>query len=144
MIVETAALSRLRGQVTMVDGGFDPLHPGHVAYFREAAELGLPLLVNVSPDSWVGRKHRPLLTQQERAEVIDAIRWVTYTHLSAGTTLAILELLQPAIYAKGADWQGKLPQAELDACAAGGSRIVYLDTVLNSSSAILRRWEGQE
>ena len=36
MIVATRELSGHRGRVTMVDGGFDPLHPGHVAYFEAA------------------------------------------------------------------------------------------------------------
>jgi glycerol-3-phosphate cytidylyltransferase-like family protein len=41
MIVATEQLGAHRGRVAMVDGGFDPLHGGHVAYFREAARLGV-------------------------------------------------------------------------------------------------------
>jgi FAD synthase len=37
MIVGRDDLADLRGTVTMVDGGFDPLHPGHIAYFERAA-----------------------------------------------------------------------------------------------------------
>ena len=61
MIVATDELHQHRGAVTMVDGGFDPLHPGHIAYFRAAEALGLPVLCNISADEWVARKHRPLL-----------------------------------------------------------------------------------
>ena len=117
MIVSTEDLGRYRGAVTMVDGGFDPLHHGHVAYFEAAAALGLPVLCNVSSDEWVARKHPPLLDQAERAAIIDAIRWVDYTHLSAVETVDVLRLLSPRYYAKGADWEGRLPDGR-----AGGLR----------------------
>ncbi len=142
MIVETAELARHRGAVTMVDGGFDPLHPGHVAYFGAAAALGPPVLCNVSSDEWVGRKHRPLLSQRERAQVIDAIRFVDLVHLSTGSTADVLATLEPRYYAKGADWEGRLPPEELEVCAEHGIEVVYLDTVIDSSTAILARYDG--
>lgn len=141
MIVSTEALPDYRGAVTMVDGGFDPLHRGHIAYFEAAAGLGLPLLCNVAPDAWVGRKHPPLLEQADRAAIVDAIRFVTYTHLAAGTTESVLRRLGPRFYAKGADWRGRLPEEELAACAELGTEVVYLDTVLDSSTALLDRYE---
>lgn len=140
MIVATADLAPYRRAVTMVDGGFDPLHAGHVAYFEAAAGLGLPVLCNVSGDDWVARKHRPLLPQAERAAVIDAIRFVDLVHLSSGSTVDVLAALEPRYYAKGADWQGRLPAEEAALCAARGIEIVYLDTVLDSSTAILERY----
>lgn len=142
MIVPTPELHRHRGAVTMVDGGFDPLHPGHIAYFRAAAELGRPVLANVSGDDWVARKHRPLLTQQQRGELLDAIRWLELVHLASTSTAAVLEELRPAAYAKGADWRDRLPEDELAVCAAHGIEIVFLDTVLDSSTAILARYDG--
>lgn len=141
MIVGRDELAGLRGLVTMVDGGFDPLHGGHVEYFRLAAELGVPVLCSVSPDEWVARKHPPLLPQAERAELIDAIRYVTYTYAAAESTAEVIELAAPKIYAKGADWRGRLPDRELDVCARAGTEIVFLDAVRNSSTAILQRWE---
>jgi cytidyltransferase-like protein len=144
VIVATADLPRYRGAVTMVDGGFDPLHHGHVSYLEAAAALGLPVLCNVSSDDWVRRKHPPLLDQQERAALVDAIRFVDLTHLSAGDTLDVLRLLRPRYYAKGADWRGHLPDAEQAACAELGIEVVYLDTVLDSSTAILERYERRQ
>lgn len=133
----TEELARHRGAVTMVDGGFDPLHAGHIAYFRAAAELGLPVLCNVSGDEWVGRKHPPLMPQAERGAIIDAIRWIDLVHLSDAPTASVLAALEPRFYAKGADWRGRLPADETALCAERGIEIVYLDTVLNSSTAIL-------
>jgi cytidyltransferase-like protein len=124
----------------MVDGGFDPLHPGHVEYFRAAAELGAPVLCNVAPDTWVARKHPPLLSQAERGALIDAIRFVDYVHLAAGSTEDVLRALAPRYYVKGADWRGRLPDDQLAICAERGIEVVYLDTVRDSSTAILERY----
>ena len=43
MILAFDELHPYRGRVAMVDGAFDPLHKGHVEYFRAAAGLGLPV-----------------------------------------------------------------------------------------------------
>jgi len=139
MIVDTDGLSALAGSVSMVDGGFDPLHRGHVAYLRAAAELGLPVLCNLAPDSWVARKHPPLLAQAERAEVVDAIRWVDYIHLASGSTADVLRTLRPRYYVKGADWRDRLPEEESAVCAELEIEPVFLDTVLDSSTAVVER-----
>jgi cytidyltransferase-like protein len=144
MIVRTEELERHRGAVAMVDGGFDPLHAGHVAYFRAAAALGAPVLCNLASDEYVARKHPPFLTQVERAEVIDAIRWIDFVHPSSTTTVEVLALLEPRYYAKGVDWEGRLPADEAELCAERGIEVVYLDTVLNSSTAILARYARGE
>ena len=140
MILPTQRLGELAGTVTMVSGGFDPLHPGHLAYFRAAAELGAPLLVNVSGDEWVARKHVPLLTQPERMQLIDALEMVEYVHAEQGTTAEVLGVLRPRYFAKGADWEGRLPDDELAVCNAHGVEIVFLDTVVDSSTDVLRRF----
>lgn len=139
MIVAFEDLPRLAGQVSMVDGGFDPLHAGHVRYFREAREkLGAPLLCNVSSDAYVAKKHRPLLSQAERVELIDALSMIDFVHPSAGTTEDVLEQLRPLAYVKGIDWKDRLPPRQVEICREHGIRIEYLDTVTNSSSKILR------
>lgn len=140
MLVTSGDLRKLQGSLTMVDGGFDPLHGGHIDYLEAAARLGRPVLCNVAPDAWILRKHPPLLPQAERARIIDSLRFVDYTHLSQGTTEAVLEILRPRCYAKGSDWKGRLPQEQLDLCERLGVEIVYLETVTNSSTAILRRY----
>jgi cytidyltransferase-like protein len=142
VIVTTGELAALGLRLTMVDGGFDPLHAGHVRYFRAARELGDPVLCNVSSDEWVARKHPPLLPQDDRAAIIDAIRFVDYVHVSHTTTADVLEQLRPARYAKGRDWQGRLPDEELAICRERGIEVVYLDTVTDSSTAILERFRN--
>ena len=137
MILTTEQLAPFRGAVTMVDGGFDPLHPGHIAYFRAAARLGPSVLCNIAPDTWVSQKHRPLLPQADRAVLIDALRDVSLVHAAPGATEDVLRALSPRFYAKGADWRDRLPPEQLEICAAQGTEVVFLDTVLGSSSAIL-------
>jgi cytidyltransferase-like protein len=142
LIVASDALAELAGKVTMVDGGFDPLHAGHVEYFRAAAELGLPVLCNVSSDEWIARKHPVLLPQAERVEIIDAIRWISYTHLSSQPTVDVLRALRPRYFAKGADWEGRLPDDEQAACAELSVELRFLDTVRGSSTAIAERFRS--
>lgn len=137
MILAFEQLEAHRGQVAMVDGAFDPLHQGHIAYFRAAASLGVPVLCNVASDTYVSSKHPPLLTEDQRAVVVDAIRYISYTHINRFDTETILRELRPKYYVKGKDWEGRLPPEQVDICRDHDIGIVYLDTVLESSSRLL-------
>jgi cytidyltransferase-like protein len=127
----------------MVDGAFDPLHRGHIEYFRAASELGVPLLCNVASDAYVRTKHPPLLPEDQRAAVVDAIRFITYTHINGADTETILRQLRPRYYVKGSDWVGRLPADQVTICRDHGIEIVYLDTVLDSSSRILQEFAAR-
>lgn len=142
MILEFARLKDYRGRVAMVDGAFDPLHRGHVEYFRAAAEkLDVPLLCNVASDRYIRTKNRPpLLPEDQRAAVIDAIRYITYTHINLFDTETILRELRPKYYVKGSDWQGRLPAEQVTICSEHGVEVVYLDTVFDSSTRILTEY----
>ena len=144
MILGTRELDTIGCKVVMVDGSFDPIHEGHVAYFRAAAELGLPVLCNIAPDSWTSTKHAILLSQHQRALVIDAIRYISYVHASELSTYEVLNLLKPSSYVKGNDWlaRGGIPEKEMKVCQELGIKVIYLDTVLNSSSALLDAWQN--
>jgi cytidyltransferase-like protein len=141
MIVAWDDLPNLAGKVAMVDGSFDPLHEGHIAYFSAAAELGWPLLCNIANDSWTIKKHPVLLGQQSRAVVIDAIRHVSYVHCAEVTTCEVLQKVRPVAYVKGNDWltRGGVPQEEVDVCQRLRIEIRYVDTVLNSSSRLINQ-----
>ena len=145
MLLTADQLSQYRQQVAMVDGSFDPIHDGHIGYFKAASELGAPLLCNVAPDSWTASKHAVFLSQQQRGVVLDAIRYIDYVHLAAVPTVEVLKLLQPKMYIKGNDWieRGGIPQVEAEVCSKYGIEVVYLQTVTNSSSQILARWSEE-
>jgi cytidyltransferase-like protein len=142
MIVTFDELATLRERVAMVDGSFDPLHRGHIEYFREAWERAtrqqVDLLCNVASDRYVRTKHEPLLSDVDRVAIIDAIRYISYTHLNEHDTETILRQLQPKYYVKGSDWIGRLPQEQERICREHGIEILYLETVLNSSTRILQ------
>jgi cytidyltransferase-like protein len=128
-----------RGQVAMVDGAFDPLHPGHIEYFRAAAALGSPVLCNLASDRYVRTKHRPLLSEHQRAAVIDAIRYVDFVHIYQIDTATVLRQVRPRYYVKGSDWRARgLPPEQVVICREHDIEIVYLDTVIDSSSRILK------
>ena len=143
MIVTFDQLRSYRGQVAMVDGAFDPLHRGHIEYFRAAAELGVPLLCNVASDDYVSTKHPPLLPEDQRAAVVDAIRYISYTHVNRFDTETVLRELRPRYYVKGKDWDGRLPAEQVAICSEHAIGIVYLDTVLDSSSRLLQQFALQ-
>jgi len=138
MIVSFDDLKNLRGVVAMVDGAFDPLHRGHLEYFRLACELGAPVLCNVASDRYVSTKHRPLLSEDHRAAIVDALRYISYTYIYEIDTETVLRQLQPRYYVKGSDWRDRLPAEQISICREHGIEIVYLDTVLDSSSRILK------
>jgi cytidyltransferase-like protein len=141
MILTFEDLPAYAGKVAMVDGAFDPLHAGHVAYFEAAATLGLPVLCNVASDRYVSTKHPPLLPEEQRAVVVDAIRYISYTHVNQFDTETILEQLRPRYYVKGKDWEARgLPPRQMEICERLGIGIVYLDTVRDSSSRLLQQF----
>lgn len=141
MILTFEDLAKYRGAVAMVDGAFDPLHRGHIEYFRAAAErLDVPLLCNVASDAYVRTKHPPLLSEDQRAAIVDAIRYISFTHVNQFDTETILTQLRPRYYVKGKDWEGRLPPEQVRICSSHGIGLVYLDTVLDSSSRILEQF----
>jgi len=138
-------LAEYRGLVAMVDGAFDPLHPGHIEYFKAAAALGSPVLCNVASDRYVRTKHPPLLREEQRAAVLDAIRYIDYVHIYQIDTETVLQQLRPRYYVKGSDWRERgLPPEQAVICREHGIEIVYLDTVLDSSTRLLQQIVDQD
>jgi len=144
MIVVWDDLTDLVGKVVMVDGSFDPLHEGHIAYFVAAVERGYPVFCNITSDAWTIRKHPILLPQHSRAVVVDAIRHVSFVHCAESTTRDVLERVRPVAYVKGNDWlaRGGIPQDEVETCRRLGIEIAYVDTVLNSSTRLINHVRG--
>jgi len=145
VIVTFDDLANYRHQVAMVDGAFDPLHHGHIAYFKAAHELGVPVLCNVASDRYVRSKHRPLLTETQRATIIDAIRYIDYVYIYEIDTETVLRQLRPRYYVKGSDWRERgLPPEQVAICREHDIEIVYLDTVLDSSTRLLQQFHQEQ
>src|SRR4029079_2401247 len=141
MIIGYRDLKNLRRKVAMVDGAFDPLHHGHVEYFARARDIGGTLLCNIAPDSYTAAKHPPLLPALQRAHVIDALKAIDYTHVSPVDTETVLRELQPTHYIKGRDWGGQLPPEHARIGEKEGIEIVFLDTIRDSSTQLLRTFQ---
>ena len=134
--------------LVVTNGCFDLLHAGHVRYLNAARELGAALVVGLNSDRSVqqikpaapGRPPRPIVPEQERAEVLAALRAVDAVVLFSETTAAsLLEVLQPDIYVKGGDYKIEtLPEAKI--VQAYGGQIVLVDIeVPASTTAIVER-----
>jgi cytidyltransferase-like protein len=64
-------------KIVIVTGGFDPLHSGHLAYFRAAKQLGDKLVVGLNSDAWLTRKKgRPFMCMDERFALVSALKSV--------------------------------------------------------------------
>jgi len=64
-------------QIVLVTGGFDPLHSGHLEYFKAAKALGTKLIVGVNSDAWLTRKKgRPFMPFEERVAIIKELKIV--------------------------------------------------------------------
>ena len=64
-------------KTVLVTGGFDPLHSGHIEYFKSAKKLGDKLVVGINSDKWLTRKKgRPFMPFDERASVISQLSMV--------------------------------------------------------------------
>ena len=78
---ERERLRRLGRRVVFTNGCFDLIHPGHIKYLQEARRLGDALIVALNSDRSVrelkGEK-RPILDQNERAEVMAALGCIDY------------------------------------------------------------------
>ena len=95
-------------RAVFTNGCFDLLHLGHVRYLQEARNLGDCLILGLNSDESVRRLKgptRPLVSEQERAEILAALACIDYvTIFPEPTASELIDVLQPAIYVKGADY----------------------------------------
>lgn len=101
-------MSHARGLTVMATGVFDLLHPGHLAFLRQAKALGDRLVVVVTNDTVAQRsKGETLFSASERAELIKAIGFVDEVIIPTETEPSRYYLtvaaIQPAIIALGYD-----------------------------------------
>jgi D-glycero-beta-D-manno-heptose 1-phosphate adenylyltransferase len=107
-LVGTVAAERAAGRtIAFANGIFDLLHVGHVRYLQAAAAQADRLIVAVNDDVVAGRKGpgRPILTAPVRAELVAALRAVSWvTIFPEPTVTELLMLLRPDVHCKGTDY----------------------------------------
>ena len=61
-------------KISVVSGGFDPVHSGHIAYFNAAKKLGDKLIVALNSDSWlIKKKGKFFMPFSERKIIIESL-----------------------------------------------------------------------
>jgi D-glycero-beta-D-manno-heptose 1-phosphate adenylyltransferase len=129
-------------RVVFTNGCFDLLHPGHVRCLAEARSLGDLLVVAVNSDRSVrGNKgpERPLVPQNDRAEVLAALSSVDYvTIFDEPTPRDLIARLLPSVLVKGADW-GPNDVVGREEVEAAGGRVVSIPLAPGYSTTSLLR-----
>ena len=135
-------------KLSLVTGGFDPIHSGHISYFKRAKDLSNYLVVGINTEEWLTRKKGQYFQSwKERAEIIRhlnmvnaVISWDDKDDSACGAIAKCLEIAQTVVVANEGD-RGKSNTPEIDqyddhpnvefAWGIGG------DDKMNSSSWIL-------
>jgi D-glycero-beta-D-manno-heptose 1-phosphate adenylyltransferase len=104
--------------VVFANGCFDLLHVGHIRYLHSARRLGDVLVVGLNSDESVRRlkgPQRPLMPEDERAEILAALACVDYVVLFQEPTVErLLMALKPDIQCKGTDYtEETVPEREV-------------------------------
>ena len=138
-------------KIVLVTGGFDPLHSGHVEYFRAAQELGNKLIVGLNSDEWLTRKKgQPFMPWNERASIVSSIHYVDRVINFDDTDSTAVDAIRKTkeifsnheiIFANGGDrTKDNIPEMVFDdvefVFGVGG------ENKMNSSSWILREWKN--
>jgi rfaE bifunctional protein nucleotidyltransferase chain/domain len=144
------ALERERAlgrSIAFANGCFDVLHVGHIRYLQDASRVADVLVVGVNGDASVGvlkGKGRPVMPAAERAELISAIRGVSYvTVFDELSPARLLGSLKPDFQCKGTDYSPEsVPEAAVVE-AYGGKVVITGDPKEHSTTAVLEKMRTQ-
>lgn len=130
-------------RTVLANGCFDILHVGHVRYLEGARALGDTLVVAINSDRSVRALKgdgRPILNEQERVALVSALRCVDHVVVfDEPDVTRVLEVLHPAIHAKGTDYtEATVPERE-QVRAYGGQVRIAGDPKDHSTRDVIRR-----
>lgn len=131
----------------MANGCFDFFHVGHIRYLAGAKALGDSLIVAVNSDEQVKKlkgENRPLINEQERAEIISALRFVDYVTIFPEPTVEeLIRTIQPDFHAKGTDYTTETVP-ERDIVREYGGQVAIVGDPKNHSSTELIEKAGND
>jgi D-glycero-beta-D-manno-heptose 1-phosphate adenylyltransferase len=142
------ALEELPALVTgkrtvLANGCFDILHVGHVRYLEAARSLGDILVVAINSDRSVRALKgagRPILSERERVALVSALRCVDHVVVFDETDVTrVLDVLHPAIHAKGTDYTEATVPERKQVLAYGGQVRIAGDPKDHSTRDVIRR-----
>ena len=99
-------------KVSLVTGGFDPIHSGHLRYFERAKDLSGYLVVGLNTNEWLTRKKgQYFLPWVERADIISHLDMVDAVITvpdddkgsACGAIAKCLEISEQVIFCNGGD-----------------------------------------
>ena len=139
--------------IVLITGGFDPLHSGHIAYFKAARSLGDILVVGVNSDDWLTRKKgAPFMPYKERAAIVRNIVGVDFVidfkddDGSANHAIQMVRASYPQeriVFANGGDrTQVNIPEMDTTDNNVEFVFGVGGENKMNSSSWILQEWKA--
>ena len=127
-------------RLVFTNGVFDLLHVGHVRYLAQARELGDALVVAINSDRSVRElkgPDRPVFDENERAEILAALRDVDYVVIFDDISpRALIGKLLPDVLVKGGDYQIDEIHGREEVEAAGG-KVIPLPFVPGASTTSL-------
>jgi rfaE bifunctional protein nucleotidyltransferase chain/domain len=127
-------------RVVFTNGCFDLLHPGHIETLEKARAEGDVLIVGVNSDQSVREMKgagRPIVPEQERAEVLAALACVDgVVVFDQPTPREIVSALAPDVLAKGGDWANDRIIGREEVEAAGG-RVVRVPVLAGYSTSAM-------
>ncbi|MDI6794778.1 MAG: D-glycero-beta-D-manno-heptose 1-phosphate adenylyltransferase [bacterium] len=127
-------------RVVFTNGCFDLLHVGHIRCLKKARELADILVAGLNSDSSVkGLKgdSRPLIPEQERAEILAALECVDYVVIfEEPDPVRVISTLLPDVLVKGDEYSlSEIKGREI--VEAGGGEVVRVSLVKGRSTSNL-------
>lgn len=137
------AVQKQGKKIVFTNGCFDIIHVGHIRLLQEARSKGDKLIVAINTDDSVrGLKGtaRPILGEQERAEMLAALSCVDFvTFFNEPTPLETILLLHPDILVKGADYTLDEIVGKKEVLAYGGKVLAIPLTPGYSTTALIEK-----
>ncbi len=146
LILLVAERKRNGQRLVFTNGCFDLLHPGHIRVLEASRALGDALIVAINGDASVRARKgagRPVIPQQERAEILAAMAAVDYVVVfDEPTPRQLIARVLPDVLVKGGDWGPDEIVGREEVEAAGG-RVVSVPLEPGfSTTAILEKMRG--
>jgi D-beta-D-heptose 7-phosphate kinase/D-beta-D-heptose 1-phosphate adenosyltransferase len=140
-------------KIVLITGGFDPLHSGHIAYFKAAKTLGDILIVGLNSDDWLVRKKgAAFMPWNERLCIINNLSMVDEVFTFDDDDGSAKHFIQQArahypdaelIFDNGGDrTKDNIPEMDVVDCNLSFAFGVGGENKMNSSSWILQEWKA--
>jgi D-glycero-beta-D-manno-heptose 1-phosphate adenylyltransferase len=146
-LVEAVAAERAAGRtLSFANGCFDLLHVGHVRYLQGAAAEADRLIVAVNSDAserMLKGPGRPILPEHDRAELVAALRGVSYVVVFDDPNVErLLLLLKPDVHCKGTDYTVETVPERAVVQSYGGRTAIVGDPKSHNTRDLIARLRG--